>query len=99
MGIGLIRTHGLRQPRTAGGGPSAISLTLTTDDRSPTARPSKTRTASDKHTSPHRWGNRRLDGCQNPLHAVQERETGNPRIRSLVRCLRKSLNSSTRPAA
>ena len=39
---------------------------------------SKTRTASDKHrlSRPHpfRGDDRRLDGCQNPLHAVQEPE-------------------------
>ena len=37
---------------------------------------SKTRTASDKHTppSPTLRDDRRLDGCQNPLHIVQEPE-------------------------
>ena len=40
----------------------------------------KTRTASDKHRlsrpHPYRGDDRRLDGCQNPLHAVQEPEIG-----------------------
>ena len=59
---------------------------------------SKTRTASDKHTppSPTLRDDRRLDGCQNPLHIVQEPENRrqDPGTRTCNWPQLKSLNQS-----